>query len=196
MEPQRYQPHGIGGAVLRSSGEAGYRAGFTIPVWNGQSRPVTEHRPPAWGQHGVLCNNRTLMTAFTFRSCWKRHLPHVALGSVFNIGLSKLKAWPVLPSGEDNRGVAPRPHAEGPCETTAASRAAASEHDRVPQAERRVQGPAILGSTRSTSTARVTSVPPPRPSCRSTLVSGHGDSATGSSSPATYGRRIRASAWR
>ena len=30
--------------------EAGCRAGFTIPVRNGQSRPVTEHRPPAWGQ--------------------------------------------------------------------------------------------------------------------------------------------------
>ena len=24
---------------------------------NGQSRPVTEHRPPAWGQHGVLIKN-------------------------------------------------------------------------------------------------------------------------------------------
>ena len=47
------------------------------------------------------------MTAFTFRSCWVRRLPHSAFGSVFNIGLSKLKAWPVLPSGEDNRGVAP-----------------------------------------------------------------------------------------
>ena len=45
--------------------------------WNGQSRPVTEHRPPAWGQHGVLYNNqksnRTLMTAFPFRSCWAPH---------------------------------------------------------------------------------------------------------------------------
>ena len=30
--------------------EAGCRTGFTIPVRNGQSRPVTEHRPPAWGQ--------------------------------------------------------------------------------------------------------------------------------------------------
>ena len=51
--------------------------GFTIPVRNGQSRPVTEHRPPAWGQHGVLYNNQksnqTLMTAFTFRSCWAPH---------------------------------------------------------------------------------------------------------------------------
>ena len=102
--------------------EAGYRASFTIPSWNGQSRPVTEHRPPAWGQHGVLYKNRTLMTAFTFRSCWVLHLPHGAHGSVFHIGLSKLKAWPVLPSGEDNRGVAPGLHDEGPCETTAASR--------------------------------------------------------------------------
>ena len=71
---------------------------------NGQSRPVTEHRPPAWGQHGVLYNNQKLMTAFPFRSCW---VPHGARDSVFNIGLSDLKAWPVLPSGEDNRGVAP-----------------------------------------------------------------------------------------
>ena len=84
--------------------KAGYRAGFTIPVRNGQSRPVTEHRPPAWGQHGVLYNNQKLMTAFPFRSCW---VPHGARDSVFNIGLSDLKAWPVLPSGEDNRGVAP-----------------------------------------------------------------------------------------
>ena len=30
--------------------EAGCRAGFTIPSWGGQSRPVTEHRPLAWGQ--------------------------------------------------------------------------------------------------------------------------------------------------
>ena len=45
-----------------------------------------------------------------------------AHGSVFNIGLSELQAWPVRPSGEDNRGVAPGLHAEGPCETTAASR--------------------------------------------------------------------------
>ena len=44
------------------------------------------------------------MTAFTFRSCW---VPHGAHGSVFNIGLSQLKAWAVLPSGEDNSGVAP-----------------------------------------------------------------------------------------
>ena len=29
------------------------RAGFTNPSWDGQSRPVTEHRPPAWGQHGI-----------------------------------------------------------------------------------------------------------------------------------------------
>ena len=71
---------------------------------NGQSRPVTEHRPPAWGQHGVLYNNQKLMTAFPFRSCW---VPHGARDSVFNIGLSDLKAWPVVPSGEDNRGVAP-----------------------------------------------------------------------------------------
>ena len=48
--------------------------------------------------------NRTSMTAFTFRSYWPRDLLHVALGSAFNIGLSKLKAWAVLPSGEDNRG--------------------------------------------------------------------------------------------
>ena len=83
------------GLAVQFSGlppEAGCRAGFTIPVRNGQSRPVTEHRPPAWGQHGVLYKNRTLMTAFTFRSCWTRHLPHGAHGSVFNIGLSELKA--------------------------------------------------------------------------------------------------------
>ena len=49
-------PVGAGVAVLRSSAkqfrrtQAGCRAGFTIPVRNGQSRPVTEHRPPAWGQ--------------------------------------------------------------------------------------------------------------------------------------------------
>ena len=47
------------------------------------------------------------MAAFTFRSCWGLHLPHGGLGSVFNNGLSKLKAWPDLPSGEDHRGVAP-----------------------------------------------------------------------------------------
>ena len=83
--------------------------------------------------------------------------------------------------------VAPGLHAEGPCETTAASLAGASEHDRVPQVERRVQGPAILGSTLSASTSRVTSVPVPRPSRGSTLVSGHGDSSMGSFSPPTYG---------
>ena len=44
----------VGDAVLRSSGKAGCRAGFTIPVRNGQSRPVTKHRPPAWGQHGFF----------------------------------------------------------------------------------------------------------------------------------------------
>ena len=92
------------------------------------------------------------MTAFPSRSCWAPHLPHGACGSVFHIGLSQLKAWAVLPSGEDSGGVAPWLHAEGPCETTAASLAAASEHDRVPQAERRVQGPAILASTLSAST--------------------------------------------
>ena len=48
-----------------------------------------------------------MMTAFTFRSCWVRCLPHGALGSVFNVGLSKLQAWPVLPSGRGNRGVDP-----------------------------------------------------------------------------------------
>ena len=85
--------------------EAGCRAGFTIPIWNGQSRPVTEHRPPAWGQHGVLYNNQTLMTAFTFRPCWPRDLLHVALGSIFSFARSDLKAWPVLPSGEDDSGV-------------------------------------------------------------------------------------------
>ena len=80
------------------------------------------HTPvsPAWGQHGVLYNNRTLMTAFPFRSCWKRHLPHVALGSIFSFARSDLKAWPVLPSQKDNLGVAPCLHAEGPCATTAA----------------------------------------------------------------------------
>ena len=57
----------------------------------------------------------------------------------------------------------------------------------MPQAERRVQGPVILGSTLRASTSRVTSVPVPRPSCGSTLVSGHGDSSMGSFSPPTYG---------
>ena len=69
------------GTVLRSSGKAGCRAGFTIPVRNGQSRPVTEHRPPAWGQHGVLYKNQTLMTEFGFRSCWGRDLAQGACGS-------------------------------------------------------------------------------------------------------------------
>ena len=91
----------VGGAVLRSSGKR-----VTGPVspslsGNGQSRPVTEHRPPAWEQLGFLSKIDDRV-----------HIPvmlsaHVALGSVFNIGLSKLKAWLVLPSGEDNRGVAP-----------------------------------------------------------------------------------------
>ena len=46
----------MGLAVLFSGlpPKAGYRAGFTIPSWEGQSRPVTEHRPPAWGQHGFF----------------------------------------------------------------------------------------------------------------------------------------------
>ena len=48
---------------------------------NGQSRPVTEHRPPAWGQHGVLYKNQTLMTEFGFRSCWGRDLAQGACGS-------------------------------------------------------------------------------------------------------------------
>ena len=49
-------PVGAGVAVLRSSAkqfrrtQAGYLASFTIPSWDGQDRPVTEHRPPAWGQ--------------------------------------------------------------------------------------------------------------------------------------------------
>ena len=30
--------------------KASFRASFTIPLRNGQSRPVTEHRPPARGQ--------------------------------------------------------------------------------------------------------------------------------------------------
>ena len=48
------------------------------------------------------------MTAFPFRSCWPRDLPHVALGSIFSFALSELQAWLVLPSGEDNSGgVAP-----------------------------------------------------------------------------------------
>ena len=66
----------------------------------------------------------------------------------------------------------------------------------MPQAERRVQGPAILRSTLSASTGSFTAFLASRASCDGTLVSGHGDSATGASSPATYGRRIRASAWR
>ena len=131
----------VSGAVLRSSGKR--VTGLVSPSLsgNGQSRPVTEHRPPAWGQHGVLYNNQKLMTAFPFRSCW---VPHGARDSVFNIGLSDLKAWPVVPSGEDNSGVAPRLHAEGLCETTAALRVRTLEHDRV---DRRVQGPVIPAST-------------------------------------------------
>ena len=59
------------------------------------------------------------------------------------------------------------------------------EHDRVPQVERRVQGPAILGSTQSASTPRVTFsrvnlVPAPRSSCGGTPVLCRGDSAIGS----------------
>ena len=44
------------------------------------------------------------MTAFTFQSCWALDLPHGAHGSVFNIGLSQLKAWAVLLSQKGNSG--------------------------------------------------------------------------------------------
>ena len=53
-----------------------------------------------------------------------------------------------------------------------------------------------LRPRRSASTGSFTAFLASRASCCGTLVSGHGDSATGASSPATYGRRIRASAWR
>ena len=81
--------------------QAGYRAGFTIPSWNGQSRPVTEHRPPAWGQHRALNNNQTLMTAFTSRSCCA---PHGTLGFPYNSAFLALQTAAVLPSGKDNSG--------------------------------------------------------------------------------------------
>ena len=77
--------------------KAGFRAGFTNPSWDGQSRPVTEHRPPAWGHLWVLQIGQKLMTAFTFRSCW---VPHVALGSVVNFALSELQTVPDVREGQ------------------------------------------------------------------------------------------------
>ena len=65
--------------------------------------PSRSMRPPAWGQYGVLYNNQeSLMTAFTLRSCWKRHLPHVALGTVFSFALSELEglASPAIWGGQ------------------------------------------------------------------------------------------------
>ena len=53
----RLSQHGVtapgddaGYVDLEGNRKAGCRASFTIPVRNDQSRPVTEHRPPAWGQ--------------------------------------------------------------------------------------------------------------------------------------------------
>ena len=48
-EPGQVGPWSGSGSGLPQQGR-GCRAGFTIPSWGGQSRPVTEHRPPAWGQ--------------------------------------------------------------------------------------------------------------------------------------------------
>ena len=136
----------VSGAVLRSSAVGGLPGRFhhPCPEWPEPARHGAS--APCLGAAWVLYNNRTLMTAFPFRSCWKRHLPHVALGSIFSFARSDLKAWPVLPSGEDNRqqrsgNLTSR---EGPCETTAALRVPASEDDRV---DRRVQVPVIPAST-------------------------------------------------
>ena len=78
MEPQRCQPQSrrCCSPIFRRRRVPGPVS--PSPSGNGQSRLVTEHRPPAWGQHGVLYNNQTLMTAFTFRSCWT---PRVACDS-------------------------------------------------------------------------------------------------------------------
>ena len=46
--------------------KAGFRASFTIPVRNGQTRPVTEHRPPAWGQQVLRSKFFKVITGFKF----------------------------------------------------------------------------------------------------------------------------------
>ena len=124
--------------------KAGHRASFTIPVWEWPEPARHGASAPCLGAAWVLYNNQTLMTAFPFRSCWA---PHGGLGSLFSFALSALKACPVLPSWQDNSGVAPRLHAEGPSATTAALRVPASEDGRVARVARRVQGPAISAST-------------------------------------------------
>ena len=50
------------------STQAGCRAGFTPPFQSGQSRPVTEHRPPAWGQYHFIAE-------LNLRSRWARQFP-------------------------------------------------------------------------------------------------------------------------
>ena len=46
--------------------------GPVSPSMSGMARagPSREHRPPAWGQHGFFTRINTLVTGFTFRSCW------------------------------------------------------------------------------------------------------------------------------
>ena len=77
--------------------EAGYRAGFTIPVreWPEPARHGAS--APCLGAAWVLYNNQTLMTAFPRRSCWA---PHFALGFPFNSVFWALQTAPVLPSWE------------------------------------------------------------------------------------------------
>ena len=147
--------------------EAGYRAGFTIPVWEWPEQARHGASAPCLGAVWIPYNDQKLMTAFTFRSCWA---PHGACDSRSTSHCRSCRLGESCCPRRTTAEVAPGLHAKGPCETTAASRAAASEHDGVPQAERRVQGPAILGSTLGASTTRDTSVPAPRstPWCQAT----------------------------
>ena len=57
--------NGVSGAILRSSAVGGLPGRFHHPCLGmARAGPSREHRPPAWGQHGVLYNNQKLMTAF------------------------------------------------------------------------------------------------------------------------------------
>ena len=65
---------------------------FHQPSWEWPESARHGASAPCLGAAWVLYNNQKLMTAFTFRSCWKRRLPHGALGSVFSFALSELQA--------------------------------------------------------------------------------------------------------
>ena len=94
--------------------------------------------------------------------------------------------------------MAPWLPAKGPCKTTADLRVPASNDgqvDRVDRVDRRVQGRAILTSWGSTSTGSFTAFLASRASCDGTLVSGHGNSGTGSKSPPTIRRSAGSSVW-